>query len=316
MAICPKCHIKSQLIGQLCVCTQAFSIKDNYREDPLGLLGKQISQKIVPVDVVDVGQATISYEAIQAPVDRLVNLTVLRPELAKHPDARRRFMSPVNTYAMIRQQNLPTIYEVLELVDEDTVALTCDVRRGSLLKDFLLTNEVDDVGIAHIIHQILLALACFHRYGLLHPNISYENVYVVRSGGDPLFVKVFGMLEANMVNVEVTQADDVFSVGQLAISLITGKHGHTEHPELDQARKYLEPVLQIFRRAIAPLEHRYSDAIDLLQDFETLLDLSVKMQASPPPSNISQERLGVARKKQTPISFEQIAWMHRPPQVD
>lgn len=318
MAICPKCHTKLQQIGQLCVCTKAFSVKDDYRPDPLDLLGKQIAQKIIPIDVVDVGVATVSYDATQAPVDRLINLTVLRPEYAQNEETRRRFMAIVNTYAIIRQQNLPTIYEVLDFPKEGMLALTCDVRRGFLLRDFLAQNEVDDVGIAHIIHQILQALSCFHRYGLLHPHISYENVRVARSGGDPLFVKIFGTVESNMVNSSEsnTQAEDVFSMGQLAISLITGKQTKVDDPMLDPDRKYLEPVLQIFRRATAPVDQRYADAIELLQDFETLLDLSVKMPLTPAPSGISQERLGIARKKQTPVSFDQIAWMHRPPQVD
>lgn len=318
MAICPLCHTKLKQLGQMCVCTKAFAVRDAYRDDPLGLLGKQIAEKIVPIDVLELNQATVSYEAIQAPVDRLVNLTVLRPEYAKVEEVRRRFMSTVNTYAIIRQQNLPTVYEIIDLPQESLLALCSDARRGLLLRDFLVQNAVDDVGVAHIIHQILQGLACLHRYGLLHPNMTAENVRVTKSGGDSLFVKIFGVFEANVANVneKSSQIDDVYAVGRLAISLITGNQSDDENAELSPERQYLEPVLQIFRRATAPPEQRYVDAIDLLQEFETLLDLTVKTQASPHPSNISQERLGIARKKQTPVSFEQIAWMHRPPQVD
>jgi len=318
MPICPKCSHKSTLIGALCACGQAYFIQENQGNDPLGLLGKQIAKKLIPLSIFRVGKYIVEYEAIQPAIDRRVTFLALKTDFAQHKAIRQRFSSLAKTLSTIRQQNLPTIYEVFELLTENIVGVTCDVRRGKPLTDYLKSNPADDVALV-IIHQILQAMASAHRYNFSIPHIGYENVRIMHSGTTPTFVKLYGIIESNLIYDEKkeTAADDVFYVGHLALSLLTGEPILADQPKLSPERQLLAPIVQIFLRAVAPPEQRYPHVGELLESFETLLDLNAK-GAHPPgmPSRTLPERPSPGRRAQAPVSFDQIAWMHRPPRVD
>jgi len=306
-------------MGAFCACGQAYFVQEDHGDDPLGLLGKQIAKKIVPIRIFRVGKFIVEYEAIQAAVDRRVSFLALKTDFTHNNAIRQRFSSLANTLSTIRQQNLPTIYEIFELPAENVIGFTCDVWRGQSLAEYLTAKPVDDVALVYIIHQILQAMASVPRYGLSIPHIGYEHVRVMRSGTIPAFVKLYGIIESILTYDEKkeTAADDVFYVGQLALSLLTGKPAPVEQPELSLERQHLAPIVQIFLRAVAPPEHRYPHVGELLESFETLLDLSPKaVLSSSMPSKTLPKIPPPRRRAQTPVSLEQIAWMHRPPRVD
>lgn len=316
MPICPKCGNKSHSIGVLCPCTSAYMIHEGQPVDPLGLLGKQVAKKLVLVGIYDVGKVLVAYEAWQSAVERMVTLLVMRPEYSHDEHMRYRFMSAANIYSLVHQQNLPMLFEVLVL-DDGLQALMCDVRRGEPLTEFLSQSHPDDVLVVHIIHQILQGLAAYHRYNICVPNICYDHIRIIQSGGDAAFVKFYSVMESLLATPEndISPSDDVWCVAQFALSLLTGQPIPITDVELSEERSYLSPIVQLFMHATAPVEERYSNADALLMEFETILDVRQPTAASSVSKSVSSEEPRVPRQKKNLVEFKQIIWMHSPPRI-
>lgn len=314
MAVCLNCNQKSDLLGQLCTCGMRYMVHDDHGKEPLNLLGKLIANKFIPTAVVEVQHSTIVYETFQPIVDRVLGLTVLKPELAANTDIKNAFLEMVDKCAGIKQQNTPIFFEVLELASEGVLAVTTEAYKGDKLIHYLRSNVVDPVGLMHIIHQILQAVAALHRKNVLFPHISMDNIRIMRSGGDALFVKIRGFIEANLTwqFEQNSPTSDVYHVGQLALTLICAKPVVGPQIELPPERAYLMPIVQIFMRAIAPAEQRYESCVELLQAFESAFALNSRPTEKPVLS--SQPAPTQPPRRQSPVPFEQIIWMHRPPQ--
>ncbi len=318
MPVCPVCGTKSQQLGMLCKCGKAYTIQDDQPKDPLDILGKQIASKFVPIAMYRNDKSTISYEAWQTAVERMVTLIVMKPEVANDENQRRRFFKVVNGFSVVHQQNLPLLFEKLEMTEYGTYALICDVRRGEMLKDYLEHEKPNDVILIHIIHQIIQGLASFHRFDLCVPNLGYEQAQIVHLGGDTSFVKFTNVLETflSTPEEEVAPSDDVWCLGQLALSILTGQPIPITNVELTEERAYLMSIVQIFMRATAPIEERYQNAGELLTDFETVLDVHPK---APKASIVSQnviEDPKHERQVKNLVELKQVLWMHQPPHCE
>lgn len=316
MPLCPACGQKSQQLGVQCTCGQAYTIKEEHAEDPLSLLGKCLEERLVPVDIYSVGNAVLAYEAWQSAVERMVTLLVIQPSLWADASYKRRFQATVNTFSNIYHQNLPMLIEEVDIAEPVTRAIVCDVRRGEMLNDFMQYSRPDDVILIHVIHQILQALATYHRYGLCVPNLGRENVQIVQSGGDTAFVRVMGVLESILSTPECDQAmdDDVWCMGQLALSLITGQPSPITNVELSDERTYLMPIVVLFMRATAPIEERFKNAGELLEEFETILDVKPKAAVESVSKIVNDDPM-IVRKQKNLVEMSQLLWMHKPPFV-
>ena len=69
MAICLKCSKRSNQVGELCSCGGGYTVYDDHGNDPLGLLGKMLANKLLPMAVLSTGQMTICYQALEPMVD-------------------------------------------------------------------------------------------------------------------------------------------------------------------------------------------------------------------------------------------------------
>ena len=179
-------------------------------------------------------------------------------------------------------------------------------------------HPVEPVSLMHIAHQALQALAIMHQTGLQFPNFGMNNIYVMRSGGDDSFVKIYGFLDANLATAkkDTSFRDDVYDVAQLILSLITGQTPPVTNVELPQDRMYLLPIAQLFFKATSG-NQSYPSCIELLNAFETAFNLNPIRESN--VSLIGSQEMPVVSKtqqKQSPVPFEQIIWMHRPPQRD
>lgn len=312
MAICLKCSKRSNQVGELCSCGGGYTVYDDHGNDPLGLLGKMLANKLLPMAVLSTGQMTICYEALEPMVDRTVSLIVGRPEMAKDPEFRTRFLSLIDKFAVIKSPNSLGVLEEIELPETKTLAITCEAYKGEPLIEFMATHEIDPVGIMHIIHQILQVAAAYHKNGIAVPHLSMSNIRIMRMGSDEYFVKLTGMAESVLSWMDKEDfVDDVYHVGQLALSLMTGKPSPIETVELPADRAYLLPIAQIFLRAIAPADKRFSSCIELCQTFEAVFELNTRdsEQVVPVRNSVTKK----SSDRHTPVPYDQVIWMHCPP---
>src|SRR5688572_18823210 len=128
-------------------------------------------------------------------MDQAVAIKVLRPSLARDPNAARRFLREARGTLKVESEHAVKVldfaitedgllYMVLELLDGRTVG--AEVYNDGPLP---LRRAL------RIARQVCDALAAAHRVGLVHRDLKPENIMLVRRGGDPDHVKVldFGL---------------------------------------------------------------------------------------------------------------------------
>lgn len=313
MAICPFCSKTSRQLGELCDCGAGYTIHTNHGFDPLGLLGKLIANKFIPTAVISDSQNSVYYEAFQPAVDRAITMIVFKENIVRNREKHEKLYKLLNQCAKIKQQNTPNLLEVIDQSESFFFGVTYEALKGEPLLDYFNSHTPDPVALIHIIHQLIQAMVAHHQYGICFPNLGYQNLRVLRSGADEFFLKLSGIIEAilSQIDGEFSITDDIFNVGQIALSMLTGQPMPIENLNMPGDRDYLLPIAQIFMRCIAPLPQRYASLDELLQNFETAFNLNSHNNEkigiiTPPKKNTHQHHSNV--------TIEQLVWMHRPPQ--
>lgn len=316
MAICLKCSRKSNQVGVKCPsCGKAYTVCDNHGRDPLGILGRLLVNKLIPVETIEESGCVVSYQAYQPAVDRFLSIFVIQPELLKNPAIKDRAIQIIDMYATVKQPNILAVLDFFEIPEIHSSVVVLEARKGELFSSILKQGEVDAVTLMHIFHQILQAFSAFHLKGLAFPGFSLDNVTVMRSGGDLAFVKLFGVFTANMSHPVPPNAmlNDVYRIGQLALSCITGQKIPIETVELPVEKAFLMPIAQIFLRAIAPEEQRFQSCVELLYAFEAAFDLNSRGPELLPKNETEAVPPKKHAQPRQPVPFEDIIWLHRPP---
>ncbi len=315
MAVCLCCGQISKQPGELCSCGKAYMVCDNQQKDQLGLLGQLVAGKFVPIALIKADKSTLVYEMYQLVVDRKLTLTAILPKVYAKPGVPALVKSFIDNYANVKQQNTPTLLEVIELNELKTLAVTTDAFRGDVLPEYQKNNQIEAIEAIHIIHQMLQATAALHRNHLRMPHIGPDNVRIIRSGHDHNFVRLRGLLEATLTHdiEKSTPRDDVADVAQIALSILTERPLPVSSIELPPDRSYLMPIVQLFLAA----ESNYESCTEMLNAFETAFDLNTRDYEKVKPANVSDLSTPPSKpKNRTPVPFDQIIWMHRPPQSD
>lgn len=316
MAKCLKCNRQSDQIGIQCSCG-SYTVSDDCVEDSLRILGKIVANKFVPTRVAMETSFSVTYDVYQPAVERSLLMYVLKPVFMKCAEHVEKFKQVTELYASIRQQNVLTVLGVQELPSIDTMAVILESKRGEQFsKMYHRDAPMDPVVLMHIFHQVLQGLSACHLKSLTFPEFSLDNIWVMRSGGDTSSVKLFGIFDANLgyVNKPHSMLEDVYQIGQLALSCITGQEMPIVQLELPEERAFLLPIAQVFMRAIAEPDQRYQSCVELLYAFESVFDLNTRTPDLSPVLLPDASALGRVEHAYAPVTLEQLVWMHRAPQ--
>jgi len=108
---------------------------------------------------------------------RLVALKLLRPEQSAHTGAVERFMREARAAAMVRHDNVVTIYQVGQAQGMPFIAQ--ELLEGETLEDRLKRDRRIPIGEAlKIAREIAAGLAAAHKHGLLHRDVKPSNVWL------------------------------------------------------------------------------------------------------------------------------------------
>ena len=319
MAICLSCNHESKNVGELCpACKKCYTVQNNPGTDSMNMLGKLIANKFIPTSVLSESNETIYYDAFQPAVARQVTLILFKPSTLANEKARLKFQSFIDKSSSVKQQNALSLLEIVELPEIHSYVIAYEATKGETLDKYLQTQSLDPVAYMHIIHQILQVVAAHHAKGICFPHLSPENVRILSSGSDIYFVKLTGILASifSHLNEPESTQDDVYYIGQIALYLITGNPLPITIVELPPDKSFLMPIAQLFMRTLAPKDQRFESCVDLLQAFEIAFSLNASHEQDPqPPVSTKSSSSKRAIPKHTPIPFEQIIWMHRPPEA-
>lgn len=105
-----------------------------------------------------------------------VAIKVLLPEIAAHPEMRKRFMREATALSAL---NHPHVIGVLEFGEiEDTCVLVMELLRGESLADYMENNEITPEIALAIADQMLSGLGFAHAHGVLHRDVKPDNMFV------------------------------------------------------------------------------------------------------------------------------------------
>ena len=133
------------------------------------------------IQLIALGGMSEVYEAIHVGLRKHVALKVMRPELAEHAEARRRFVSEGIHAARIRHTNVVDVsdvgiveelpYLVMELLVGEDLGVLLDRERHLPVADLV-----------DILLPVAFAVAEGHARGVIHRDLKPENVFLHREG--------------------------------------------------------------------------------------------------------------------------------------
>lgn len=224
------------------------------------------------------GMGTV-YLAREVALDRLVAIKVLHPALAEQPEARARFLREARTGARLAHPNIVpiyavgeaagTVYFVMAYVDGESV-------RTRLHRDGPIAPEE----VARLLRDVGSGLAHAHAVGVLHRDVSLDNILVER-GTDRALLADFGIaaeidaagtsaligtpayLAPELIQGEPpSPRSDLYALGIAAWAMLTGR---LPFPDADPAQVLLQQVtapIPPLRDAAAGTPRRIRDAVE------------------------------------------------------
>jgi eukaryotic-like serine/threonine-protein kinase len=146
-------------------------------------------------------------------IDKRVALKILRSDLARDKEVTERFLIEARAASSIGSEHIIDISDFGQLPDGcayfvmeylDGVSLTSVIRGG-----VAITVE----RILHIVGQMCLGLSAAHSAGIVHRDLKPDNIFLVKRGQDPDFVKIldFGIAKVSTIASDrLTHAGSVF----------------------------------------------------------------------------------------------------------
>ena len=258
------------------------------------------------------GMATVFLAALEGPhgFQKLVVMKEMRGEIAGDPDFRRMFVDEARIAARLSHPNVVQTFEVIEAAG--SLAIVMEFLDGQTLAKLRQATRSQDLLALQlfVFTQVLAGLEHVHAAGLVHRDVSPQNVLltydgevklldfgivktadaVVHTAAGTLKGKVGYMAPEQLLGREVDARTDVFAVGVLLWEALTGRRlwanlpeatvllrlGTGEIPSVASVMPDAHGELgAICARAMAPdPDARFASAADFL---ETLEDAMTRM---------------------------------------
>ncbi len=265
------------------------------------MIGKMLDKRYELLELIGTGGMADVYKAKCHRLNRLVAVKVLKRELAKDAEFRRRFRDESLAVAQLSHANIVAIYDV-STSEEGMEYIVMELIDGITLKQYMeRRGQMDWREALHFIVQIMHGLSHAHSRGIVHRDIKPQNIMVLRDGS----VKVadFGIACAegshdegealgsvHYISPEQARGDridersDVYSAGVVLYEMLTGRLPFEGDNAVTVAIQHLsstpltprdinpnipEPLEIICLKAMQPeLNRRYMSAAAMAEDLE------------------------------------------------
>jgi len=268
------------------------------------LIGSMLDNRYEILSVVGTGGMAVVYKARCHKLNRLVAIKVLRADLARDAEFRRRFHDESQAVAMLSNPNIVGVYDVSS--SDGLEYIVMELIDGITLKQYIQKKEhqLSWREALHFISQIMKALSHAHSRGIIHRDIKPHNIMVLRDGS----VKVADFGIARLMSAghstltqealgsvhyispeqakgsRIDERSDIYSAGVVLYEMITGRLPFEGDSAVSVAIQHInsiplaprelneeipEALETITLKAMAPnMERRYPSADAMLLDLE------------------------------------------------
>ena len=265
-------------------------------------LGQMLENRYEILECIGVGGMSNVYKAKCHRLNRMVAVKILRSDLARDADFRRRFNAESQAVAQLQSPNIVQVYDVSKGGDLEYIVM--ELIDGITLKQYMeKRGRLNWRESLHFITQIMRGLAHAHSKGIIHRDIKPQNIMVLRDGS----VKVadFGIAclenaaqtltqqalgSVHYISPEQARGDridartDIYSAGIVLYEMLTGRLPFEGESAVSVALQHLSAVpptprsvdpdipdqleLICMKAMAQDMDRRYPSAEAMIQDLE------------------------------------------------
>jgi len=205
-------------------------------------IGTVLGGRYQILEMLGLGGMGAVYKARDTELDRLIALKVIRPDIARHPEALARFRQELLTARQVSHKNVVRIFDIGE--GDGIKFITMEYVPGRDLRSILADRGKLPVSEAlPIVRQICSALEAAHAEGVIHRDLKPGNV--MREEQGRIVVMDFGLARSLEDTAKMTQTgallgtveymspeqalaskldarSDLFTIGLIFYELLTG----------------------------------------------------------------------------------------------
>jgi serine/threonine protein kinase len=241
--------------------------------------GKDLAEKYEVGELIRRGEIGDMYRGRHLFMDRSVTLRIVPRALAVDNEIVRRFFEEAKTASRISHPNLLNVIDFGSASDGIVYAVY-EGDNGETLEEVIRNSgKLDAAAAIDITNQASAGLAAIHSHGLVHGNLTPENILISNNGDARPHVKLFGAgsagpMSASRSDGEPVAADfaflapeqcsgadvadarsDVYALGVVAYEMLAGEPPFTGARPSDVMLKHTEeapPPLSAFRSDVPP----------------------------------------------------------------
>ena len=267
-------------------------------------IGRLLDGRYEILEEIGRGGMAVVYRARCHRLNRYVAVKILKEELSRDEDFRRRFHAESQAVAMVSHPNIVAVYDVNHANDADYIVM--ELIDGLTLKQYMQQRgSLSWRETLHFATQIAKALEHAHSRGIVHRDIKPHNIMILKDGS----VKVadFGIARLNSSHntltrealgsvhyispeqakgAQVDARSDLYSLGVVMYELLTGRPPYDGESPVAIAIQHINstptPPRQInpsiplglqqitLHAMCSDISARYSSATAMIEDLEAL----------------------------------------------